>query len=73
MYLEESYVIKITETGGNHLRTLVRTSSLCHTGMFSVLVFVTLLWLVCAVFSSSHCDGQCAQERQRQCLDNVRS
>ena len=44
-------MIKITETGGNHLRTLVRTSSLHHTDMFSVLVFVTLLWLVCAVFS----------------------
>ena len=47
----------------NHLRTLVHTSSLRHTGMFSVLVFVTLLCLVCS--SSSHCDGQCARSSLR--------
>ena len=45
--------LKLPRTGGNHLRTLVRTSSLRHTVIFSVLVFVTLWWSVCAVFSSS--------------------
>ena len=41
----------------------MRTSSLRHTVMFSVLVFVTLLCLVCS--TSSHCDGQCARSSLR--------